>query len=148
MNKAVLSMSFFSLFICVACGSEAPFRRGENSATPFSIVVPQNTANPETPPPGENAPQDQPPQTVTELDKNYFEQAVLPMLEKKCSTCHDNPAATFDEAKKLVVFKDPNNSELHKYATGAGGLHRKILKDGTAELTVLTSWIDGGVLHQ
>lgn len=148
MNKTLLKTSLAIFLCCVACGSEVPFRRGESSASPLSFVMPQGSGTQQTPVPETNPPPDAPPQQLTELDKNYFEQTVLPMLEKKCSLCHDNPAANFDEAKKLVILKDPENSELYKYATGAGNLHRKILKEGTAELTVLVSWINGGVLHQ
>jgi hypothetical protein len=150
------------LFILSACGSSDPFRRGpDQNADPVSsqsdqkpsapdqgekppnpAPAPNSDENPNPTPTPVPAPQPEPPSPQA-LDPQEFNQNVLPMLQKKCDVCHENPAPTFERAEKLAVFQDLKNSELYQYATGSNNRHSVILKAGSAELLILTNWIQG-----
>jgi hypothetical protein len=129
-------MKFFITFITLnflltACGSSHPFERGHNSdggSAPLS--APKEGEVPRPPAPVEQG-----------LDKVFFETNLLQAFERDCKMCHSNPAGTFDDAAKLVVFKKPEESELLLKATGSR--HRKVWAADSAEAAVLTSWING-----
>ncbi len=84
--------------------------------------------------------------TGDQLNLNFFTQKLYPVLDVKCSLCHENPGNTFEAAKKIVVFKDINNSELYLYGAGKNG-HRAVLKEGSPDLQTLVDWINGAVLN-
>ena len=77
------------------------------------------------------------------LDAQVFAAKVLPVLDRKCSTCHDNPAPTFADAQKVTVFAHPEQSDLFLFATGKKSGHRAVLKDGSVEYATLLNWING-----
>jgi hypothetical protein len=69
------------------------------------------------------------------LDEAYFENEVLPVLDAKCVMCHSNYAPTYEAASSLVVFGDPDNSDLYTKGEAMG-----LYGDG---LQTLKNWIMG-----
>lgn len=113
-----------------ACGAPTPFRRGPVEGSPAE--KPAGGVDPAT----ETL-------SATELNKDYFDQKVLPMLEVKCSVCHENKVTDFEKAKSLVVFNDLNSSHLYLLVTGNLSNHRRILAPESVEAGLLAYWIQG-----
>jgi hypothetical protein len=136
--KSLLTILITSV-VLIGCGSDRPFQRGEDRIEADGQSGGSDKPTDPTDPtdPGEN-PNPTPPPA---LSKTFFDENVLPALVKSCDSCHDNPAPDFNEAKKLVVFKKPNDSVLYTKAAGTG--HKKIWKPDSAELAVLATWING-----
>jgi hypothetical protein len=127
MKALSVLMSLFALSALsalVACGVADPFQRGEKLAS--DLVTPAGK-----------------PEAGDQLDEAFFKDSVAEMLDRKCSSCHDNPAPDFATAQGMVKLKDVSSSSLYLYATGKAGGHREVLKSTSAELAVLTSWING-----
>src|SRR3989338_7640034 len=77
----------------------------------------------------------------TTLDKHYYENNVLPLLEQKCTTrCHDNPFSTFEDTDDYVEPGDPMASELYRKALGQDSHEGKYEPE---EVAVLKKWIEG-----
>ena len=92
--------------------------------------------------PDEESPAVQP--LATKLDKAFFDSNLQPSLENKCSSCHENPAASFEDAAELVVPGASDKSELYLKATGTE--HKAVWKKDSAEAAVLVNWINGAKL--
>ncbi|MGZ5280139.1 MAG: hypothetical protein ACXWC9_09365 [Pseudobdellovibrionaceae bacterium] len=140
-----------SLICCLslgltACGAPEPFRRGpeqkpepDTPSQQAKPAAPDSVSPPENPGPKPPAP----PAPSAGLDKLEFEKSILPLLEKKCGLCHQNPAPDFEKAKNLVVFQSLEKSELYLYATGTTAGHRVIFKPNSPENSTLSNWILG-----
>lgn len=119
---------FIVSLILSACGSPTPLERGRLITNQQKgTTLPESAVDP----------------VANDLDLSFFNESVLPALENKCSSCHDNPAPNFERAKSLVMFKDINSSSLYLYATGLRGSHKKVLSSANPELAVLIAWING-----
>lgn len=140
MKKILLPLVLFAS----ACGSQTPLRRGDTPQIEIKTLATNNTPDQ---PADQPAPPPEPPPEPTDVDKNYFEQAIFPFLDKKCNLCHDNPAKDFESAKAMIVFKNPEQSKLYIYATASGVQHRKVFAKDSAEAIAMVSWINGGRLH-
>jgi len=95
-------------FLLVSCSAGVPLQKGDDRMTA------QNESN---------------------LDRTYFENEVLPVLNAKCIMCHSNHASTYEAASSLVIFGDPDNSDLYTKGMAMG-----LYGDG---LQTLKNWIMG-----
>lgn len=134
-----LTLSLLALLTLAACGARTPLRRGQE----ISVQLPPGFQKP-----ADNKPTDQP---ATDVDKTYYDTVLYPVLEKSCTKCHDDYIGAFDAAKKKIVFKKPDQSELYLRATGVefhGFKHRQIFKPDSAEAVMIVTWINGGKVTQ
>lgn len=154
---------YLCVFLLVACGSRTPFQRGEKESLTIANQKVTGNNGGQTPagneptddanPNGGETPDDDnpPPVPVADFDRAYFDSAILPVLDQKCNTCHDNPAPDFATAKTICVFNKPEESKLYNCATGKCAefpKHKAVLKPESAEAMALASWIKGGVSNQ
>ncbi len=138
MKKIILSL--LALMTVAACGARTPLRRGQE----ISVQLPAGFQKP-----SDTKPTDQP--QVTDVDKTYYDTVLQPLLEKKCTMCHDDKFGPFDSAKKFVVFKKPDESKMYMTATGkefSGFKHRQVFKPDSAEAMTIVTWINGGKVTQ
>lgn len=118
---------------------------------PPPVVQPEPSQPPAEPIPTPTEPTPTPPTppdtSPTSLDPEYFNEVVLPIIERDCTMCHDGYATSFDDALNWVVIGKPDESALvligmNKYAKRQHTV-RRAWKANSVELAVIKNWING-----
>ncbi len=102
---------------------------------------------PKTPSPAGNVPESL--ETVLELNRESFEQVILPSLHGLCKRCHRKYFDEYEMVLSLVSAGDPVKSKLYQRAKGEGeDDHPEVWPTGSQELEALEKWILGEPLDE
>ncbi len=88
-------------------------------------------------------------ETVLELNREDFDQVILPYLHDLCKRCHRKYFDEYEMVLSLVSAGDPVKSKLYQRAKGEGeDDHPEVWPTGSQELEALEKWILGEPLGE